>query len=255
MAAYLPVMRIGRDEVLRRAATLWRERTVPYNMGRLHNGWRTDCSGFVSMCWNVPDSVGHGFWGGLSTVTLVSSGLALKIPKDQLEPGDAVGFLGEGSDGPNGHVVLFAGWTDAGRTRYWAYEQHGPTNPTTYGPVHRVITYGYWGRPSFAAYRYRDITGAPLGGPPVAPPWPGRIFRYTPGAREMQGEDIRRWQQRMRDRGWKDRNGDMLGVDGEYGVLSADVCRKFQAQKDLPVNGEVGRADWTAAWTAPVTLD
>jgi len=71
----------------------------------------------------------------------------------------------------------------------------------------------------------------------------------------MQGEDIKRWQQRMRDRGWKDKNGDMLRVDRAYGVLTVDVCRKFQAQKGLPATGEVARADWTAAWTAPVTPD
>ena len=248
-------MTITRDEILHRAATLWPERTVPYHMDRLHpNGWRQDCSGFLSMCWNIPPSIGHGFSGGLSTVTLASSGLAVPIAKDALQPGDAVGFLGAGSDGPNGHVVLFSRWVDASHTTYWAYEQHGPTKPTTYGPVYRTIQYGYWGRPNFGAYQYRDVTGA---GPIVEgpPPWPGRIFRYTPGAPVMTGTDIGQWQQRMRDRGWTDKNGDLLAADGEYGELSADVCRKFEAQKGLEVTGEVGPIDWAAAWTAPVTPD
>lgn len=245
-------MGITRAEVLHRAATIWPDQTVPYNMGKLHaNGWRTDCSGFVSMCWNIPASIGHDYWGGLDTVTLQSSGLAIEIGKDALQPGDAIGFLGPGSGGADGHVVLFAAWVDGNRVDYWAYEQHGPTDPPAYGPVHRILR---WGRPKFKAYQYRDIAD---GGAPgvVPPPWPGRIFRYTPGQPVMAGEDIKQWQQQMRSRGWRDRNGNLLEADGEYGELSADVCRKFEQQKGLEISGEVGPIDWAAAWTAPVTPD
>jgi hypothetical protein len=202
------------------------------------------------MCWNIPASVGHGFWGELSTVTPTSSGLALKISKDQLQPGDAVGFLGEGSDGPNGHVVLFAGWVDGSQTHYWAYEQHGPTKPALARPGPPGHQVRILGRPNFFAYQYRDIAGTPPSRP-LPPSWPGRIFRSTPGKPQMHGEDIRRWQQQMRNRGWKDTHGHLLEGDSGYGELSADVCRKFEAQKGLPISGEVG----PIAWTAPVTPD
>ncbi|WP_246422086.1 peptidoglycan recognition protein family protein [Nocardiopsis mwathae] len=61
--------------------------------------------------------------------------------------------------------------------------------------------------------------------------------------------DLRRWQQRMLDRGW-------VGIgnaDGLYGPRTARVARQFQAEKGLGVDALIGRATWDAAWTAPVT--
>jgi hypothetical protein len=44
-------MSITRDEVIRRAATVWPLGHVPYSQTTIRNpGWRTDCSGYVSMC-------------------------------------------------------------------------------------------------------------------------------------------------------------------------------------------------------------
>jgi hypothetical protein len=59
--------------------------------------------------------------------------------------------------------------------------------------------------------------------------------------------DVRTWQQRMKDRGWA------IGVDQHYGPASEDVCRKFQREKGIAVDGLVGPNTWAAAWTAPVT--
>jgi hypothetical protein len=60
---------------------------------------------------------------------------------------------------------------------------------------------------------------------------------------------VRVWQQKMKDRGWS------LGVDGCYGPESENVCRQFQAEKGLSVDGDVGPKTWEATWTAPVTSD
>lgn len=59
--------------------------------------------------------------------------------------------------------------------------------------------------------------------------------------------DLRRWQQRMKDRGWD------IGVDGLYGPGTAEVVRKFQTEKRLGVDGLIGPATWAAAWNAAVT--
>lgn len=60
-------------------------------------------------------------------------------------------------------------------------------------------------------------------------------------------DDLRTWQQRMRNRGWQ------ITVDGLYGPNTASVTRAFQAQKGLTVDGLIGPNTWAAAWTAPVT--
>jgi peptidoglycan hydrolase-like protein with peptidoglycan-binding domain len=63
----------------------------------------------------------------------------------------------------------------------------------------------------------------------------------------MSGDDVRTWQRRMRDRGWR------IDVDKWYGPESESICRAFQREKGLKVDGVVGPATWAAAWTAPVT--
>jgi hypothetical protein len=80
---------------------------------------------------------------------------------------------------------------------------------------------------------------APAG---TAPPWPGvylRDFTEHPSART--------WQAQMQARGWA------IDVDGMYGPGSADVCRSFQSEKGLDVDGVVGPETWAASWTAPIT--
>lgn len=79
---------------------------------------------------------------------------------------------------------------------------------------------------------------------PGTPPWPGRLLRYPP---IMRGEDVRTWQARMRERGWR------IDVDGAYGPQSRQVCLAFQREKGLTVDGIVGPETWAASWTAPIT--
>lgn len=63
----------------------------------------------------------------------------------------------------------------------------------------------------------------------------------------MNGNDVREWQAQMAHRGWR------LAVDGAYGPGSEAVCKQFQAEKHLGVDGVVGPVTWRAAWVAPVT--
>lgn len=105
----------------------------------------------------------------------------------------------------------------------------------------------------------------PVPGPAAyAPPFPlqrGWYFGPWTGPREsVSGYSVRRgrivaspghaglkrWQQRMKDRGWQ------IGVDGLYGPNTRTVAGKFQAEKGLSVDGKIGVQTWSAAWLAPV---
>lgn len=60
---------------------------------------------------------------------------------------------------------------------------------------------------------------------------------------------VKTWQQKMKDRGWS------IGVDGCFGPESENVCRQFQVEKGLAVDGDVGPKTWDKTWSAPVTDD
>jgi resuscitation-promoting factor RpfA len=61
-------------------------------------------------------------------------------------------------------------------------------------------------------------------------------------------QDVRAWQARMRERGWK------ISVDGRFGPQSASVAQRFAAQKGLQAApGSLNSTVYTAAWSLPVT--
>src|SRR5881396_3466623 len=127
---------ISRDEVIRRAQTLWPRGDVAYSMDPpFREGWRRDCSGFASMCWNIPAGT-PGFFGGMSTVSFVSAGLVDRIGKADLKRGDAIGLMGPGTEAAGGHIVIFEAWADPQHESYFGWEQvsHG-------GPRRRRIRY------------------------------------------------------------------------------------------------------------------
>jgi hypothetical protein len=113
----------SRDEILastspaRRAAIergfTWLDAQVPYSQSASHEGYRTDCSGFVSMCWELGQSyTTAGFVAGQAESSLLGS-------YDELLPGDALVHRSGGS----GHVVLFLGWDDASQSGACVLEQ------------------------------------------------------------------------------------------------------------------------------------
>ena len=59
--------------------------------------------------------------------------------------------------------------------------------------------------------------------------------------------DLKRWQARMAARGWS------IAADGLFGPRTAAVVRAFQREKGLTVDGLIGPATWSAAWTSPIT--
>lgn len=95
---------------------------------------------------------------------------------------------------------------------------------------------------------------APGGGPPFPYPPGHYIGTSRPDAACHSGchgdpdkSVTYLWQTQMANRGWT------ISLDGCYGPQSESVCRAFQAEKGLGVDGLVGPVTWAATWTAPVT--
>ncbi|MGW6782199.1 peptidoglycan-binding protein [Streptomyces sp. NPDC054987] len=174
------VKRIDRTTIINRAK-LWLDAQVPYSMSEYWtDGYRQDCSGYVSMAWNL----GSNEWTGSLDK------FATKITKDELLPGDMLLFHNPANPNNGSHVVLFGGWVDQTRTHYVAYEQTRPTTRKLATP------YGYWANASkYVPYRFNGVTGgivpqvpgavpapAPVPEPPAAGPKPGDPAKAFPGA-------------------------------------------------------------------------
>lgn len=130
-----------RSKVIARART-WHPHTgerVPYSQTSTHNGYRTDCSGFVSMALGLSKP-------GTNTVGLTSSRYTERIKMSELKKGDLVmDALGSNT---TRHVVIFEKWADKEHSSYWAFEQRG-----RYGTDHRTLDYGLSSDDEYKAYR------------------------------------------------------------------------------------------------------
>ncbi|MEU4996624.1 peptidoglycan-binding protein [Streptomyces sp. NPDC021622] len=157
-----------RAEILQRARE-WVAAKVPYSMNAFwSDGYRQDCSGFVSMAWNLG---GNEWTGSLAAY-------AVRITKAQLKPGDILLFHNPANPEKGSHVTIFGGWTNASRTRYTAYEQARPYARK------RTTPYAYWSNAGrYQAYRYKGVTDGVPGdsGPSAATRYPG-AGSFGPGA-------------------------------------------------------------------------
>ncbi|GHE36245.1 peptidoglycan-binding protein [Streptomyces cellulosae] len=142
---------ISRTDIVRRAAS-WVTQKVPYGVSSYwSDGYRQDCSGYVSMAWKLP---GNEWTGSLAQY-------AEKITKAELQPGDILLFH-NASDPYNGsHVVIFGGWANSARTQYVAYEQTPPRARKMTTP------YAYWNNSArYVPYRYKGVTDGAAGAAP-----------------------------------------------------------------------------------------
>ncbi|MDL5201765.1 peptidoglycan-binding protein [Streptomyces sp. ALI-76-A] len=171
---------VSRADIIKRAK-VWVAAKVPYSMSAYwSDGYRQDCSGFVSMAWNLPSNEWTGSLGQYG----------VRITKDDLQPGDILLFHNLSDPQKGSHVVIFGGWTDYTRTYYTAYEQ---TRPHT---RRQATPYAYWSNSDrYLAYRYKGLTGGAAGaqpdsakpdsakpGVPAGTPYPGRAH-FGPGAK------------------------------------------------------------------------
>ncbi|GLZ42411.1 hypothetical protein [Actinokineospora sp. NBRC 105648] len=147
-----------RAEIINRARG-WLAPSVPYSQDAFHTTphgrYRTDCSGYVSMAWELPTAP----YGGTSTQGLAS--LADPVAKEDLRTGDAL--IDAVGTNDTRHVALFDQWADAARTEYWGYEQASGT-----GTVYRKIRYPYDSTPQ----DYRPYRRPNLARESGEPQWP-----------------------------------------------------------------------------------
>jgi putative peptidoglycan binding protein len=158
---------------------------------------------------------------------------------------------------PGTEPFKYINWTDRNGNEWQDSWTHGHTHIHFSDPGHIHISFRTDFANSSVMAGYDPVTGvaAPHPSPaqapaPGAPPWQGREFRLQ--RPNMTGDDIRTWQQRMRDRGWS------IDVDGIYGPQSESVCRRFQQDSTahgwpLTVDGIVGPNTWRASWERPVS--
>jgi hypothetical protein len=144
---------ITRTDVLTRAHS-WVVRKVTYSQTSRYAGYRRDCSGFVSMAWQL----------GRSYTSRTIQAVATRIPLSQLRPGDAVHTPG--------HVALFVAWANRARTRFVAMEEAQWGSPA----LHHVVSL----ERGSTALRYRRITDGPLIA--AAAPLTGVSSRMAPAA-------------------------------------------------------------------------
>ncbi|MFD6417867.1 peptidoglycan-binding protein [Streptomyces sp. NPDC060194] len=157
---------LTRAQIVQRAET-WLRAGVPYDMRRFWtDGYRQDCSGFISMAWGLPGSETTGTLGRY----------AVRITRDELRPGDILLFHNPSSPTSGSHATLFGGWTDSRRTAYTAYEQ---TRPRT---RRQTTPYPYWSNTAgYVPYRLRGVGEGAAGAPGTSAAYPGAAA-FGPGA-------------------------------------------------------------------------
>ncbi|MGW8988957.1 peptidoglycan-binding protein [Streptomyces zhihengii] len=169
-AAGAPLRSTTRTEIIDRAKK-WVAVKVPYSMTKYwSDGYRQDCSGYVSMAWDLPGNE----WTG----TLAS--FADRIRREDLQPGDILLFHNPADPTSGSHVTIFGGWTDYTHSHYVAYEQTKPQTRKQSTPM------AYWNNSaSYVAYRYKGLTTAAGGGTSTVDPFPGAAS-FGPGANNAQ---------------------------------------------------------------------
>ena len=135
----------GRKTAIERGFT-WYDAQVPYSQSSQHEGYRTDCSGFVSMCWQLGTShttadfiADSGQWSSLGSF-------------DDLAPADAMVYRKNGA----GHIMLFLGWNDDAKTEACVLEQASTADDMQF----RARTVD-----SLVSGGYHAIRASSLGGP------------------------------------------------------------------------------------------
>ncbi|MFI6941801.1 peptidoglycan-binding protein [Streptomyces sp. NPDC050418] len=240
---------VTRAEIIRRAKA-WVAAEVPYGLNTYwRDGYRQDCSGFVSMAWNL----GSNQWTG----TLGRFGV--RISRDQLQPGDILLFHNPADPTRGSHVTIFGGWTDYTRTHYVAYEQARPHARRQSTP------YAYWSNSKrYTAYRYKALTAAASGaparypgraafGPGVRSPYVTQLGKllaarggkrfYTQGPGPVWGEADRRATQAFQlAQGWRGKD-----ADGLPGPLTWEYLVSGKG-RDIPASGTPGAVGGAPAY-------
>ncbi|MFH8615016.1 hypothetical protein ACH4E8_08050 [Streptomyces sp. NPDC017979] len=146
---------VTREQVIKRAQA-WVDQEVMYSQSKwwthptTGGPYRQDCSGFVSMAWQLPTSE--------TTHTL--PGRAHRIDKKDLKPGDLLNSTQ--------HALLFGAWVDSAKGTFTYYQESRPGRPAhkATGSIHEARLAGH-PTSSYTALRYKNVVDA---APPAAVP-------------------------------------------------------------------------------------
>ncbi|WP_395360764.1 peptidoglycan-binding protein [Streptomyces sp. YH02] len=220
-----------RAEIINRAK-LWVTAQVPYSMEKYwSDGYRQDCSGYISMAWNLRS---NEWTGSLDR-------FAERVDRTELQPGDILLFHNPANPTRGSHVTIFGGWTDYTHTSYVAYEQTKPRTRKQATPM------AYWENSNrYVAYRYKGVvsgggTGSTGGATPTGAPYPG-IAMFGPGADNAHVTQLGRL---LVDRGGKKYYS--KGPGPKWGDADRRATQAFQlAQgwKGKEADGLPGPATW-----------
>jgi peptidoglycan hydrolase-like protein with peptidoglycan-binding domain len=191
-------------------------------------------NGAVDLCRNVTNLFGASGARASSSATSnpLTGNITTRPTVDIQNALIAKGF----SCGPTGADGMYGPATTAAVKAFQA--SVGITQDGIYGPI-----------------TDQHLFGVPEGGttPPPFPLPAGWYFGPKEGPQQSvsgyysHSDDLKVWQQRMKDRGWN------ITVDGLYGPETESIAKQFQAEKGLVVDGLIGVNTWAAAWTAPIT--
>lgn len=215
-----------RADIINRAKK-WVTAQVPYSMTKYwSDGYRQDCSGYVSMAWNLP---GNEWTGSLATY-------GTRIAREELQPGDILLFHNPADPGKGSHVTVFGGWTDYTHTHYTAYEQTKPHTRKQTTPM------AYWTNSgSYVAYRYKGLTTGTGGSDSTQTQFPGAA-KFGAGANNAY---VTRLGKMLVDRGGK--RFYKVGPGPAWGSadrLATQAFQKAQGWKGKEADGIPGPHTW-----------
>ncbi|MFD9245810.1 peptidoglycan-binding protein [Streptomyces sp. NPDC059556] len=219
----------SRTEIINRAK-LWVTAQVPYSMEKYWtDGYRQDCSGYISMAWNLRS---NEWTGSLDR-------FADRVDRTELQPGDILLFHNPANPTRGSHVTIFGGWTDYTHTSYIAYEQTKPRTRKQATPM------AYWENSNrYVAYRYKGLvgTGGTTGGATsAATPYPG-IAMFGTGANNAYVAQLGRL---LVDRGGKSFYSKGPGPKwGEADRRATQAFQLAQGWKGKEADGLPGPETW-----------
>jgi hypothetical protein len=219
-----------RAEIISRAKK-WVSAQVPYSMTTYwSDGYRQDCSGYVSMAWNLP---GNEWTGSLA-------GFGVKIARADLQPGDILLFHNPDDPSKGSHVTIFGGWSDASHSTYLAYEQTPPHTRAQATPM------AYWSNSDkYVPYRYKGLDDSAAGAAgatgPASAVFPGAA-KFGPGANNAY---VTRLGAMLVARGGKRFYADGPGPRwGEADRRATQAFQQAQGWRGAEADGTPGAATW-----------
>ncbi|MFD7322777.1 peptidoglycan-binding protein [Streptomyces sp. NPDC059875] len=226
-----------RAEIINRAKR-WVGAQVPYSMEKYwSDGYRQDCSGYISMAWNLR---GNEWTGSLDR-------FGERIDRTELQPGDILLFHNPANPTRGSHVTIFGGWTDYTHTSYLAYEQTKPRTRRQATPL------AYWNNGDrYVAYRYKGVVRGGSGGSGVsgggaggssatATPYPGTAM-FGPGANNAYVTQLGRL---LVERGGKKYYSQGPGPRwGEADRRATQAFQRAQGWKGQEADGMPGPQTW-----------